>query len=63
MIKHGFLKCGISNNLDGSEDHHLNINGLEGYEFPNQVSEFQMNDDNTDTDTDTDTDSDDYLIG
>ena len=42
MIRHSFLKCGLSNSLDGSEDHELNIKGIDGYKMPEPESEFHM---------------------
>ena len=42
MIKHSFLKCGLSNALDGSEDHEVNIKGIDGYTMPESESEFHM---------------------
>ena len=55
MIKDGFLKCGLSNNLDGSEDKFFNINGIEGYVFPStNVPEFELVDSDSDEEQDED---------
>ena len=35
-IVRSFVKCGISNNIDGSENHLVNIRGLEDYPMPMQ---------------------------
>ena len=61
MIKHRFLKCGLSNNLDGTEDHYLHINGIEGYTFPKEVSEFQTNESN-DSDSGVDSDKNEFIL-
>ena len=42
MIRHSFLKCGLSNALDGREDHEVNIKGIDGYTMPEPESEFHM---------------------
>ena len=34
MIRRLFVKCGLSNNLEDSENHLVNIRGLEGYTLP-----------------------------
>ena len=34
LIKRSFLKCGISNALDGNENDLVNIKGIEGYALP-----------------------------
>ena len=39
MIKHAFLKCGLSNKLDGSDNSFVDIKGIEGYELPTSESE------------------------
>ena len=31
LIRRSLFKCGLSNNLDGSMNHLVNIRGLEGY--------------------------------
>ena len=45
MIIRSFVKCGLSNKLDGSEDHMVNIRGIEGYVMPKPVSEFHLESD------------------
>ena len=42
MIRHSFLKCGLSNSLDGSEDHEVNIKSIDGYKMPEPESEVHM---------------------
>ena len=42
LIVRSSLKCGISNSLDGSEDHLVNIRGLEDYIMPKPGSEFHL---------------------
>ena len=42
MIRHSFLKCGLSNALDGSEHHEVNLKGIDGYTKPEPESEFHM---------------------
>ena len=42
MTRHSFLKCGLSNALNGSEDHEVNIKGIDGYTMPEPESEFRM---------------------
>ena len=44
-IVRSFLKCGISNKLDKSEDHLVSIRGLEGYEMPEPEREFHLQSD------------------
>ena len=34
MIRRLFVKCGLSNSLEDSENHLVNIRGLEGYTLP-----------------------------
>ena len=41
MIRHS-LKCGLSNSLDGSEDHEVNFKGIDGYKMPEPESKFHM---------------------
>ena len=42
MIKHSFLKCGLSNNLDGTEDDQIKIRGIEDYAMPSAEREFTL---------------------
>ena len=42
MIRHSFLKCGQSNPLDRSENHEINVKGIDGYTMPEPESEFHM---------------------
>ena len=42
MIRRLFVKCGLSNNLEDSETHLVNIRGLEGYTLP----ELEVNSEN-----------------
>ena len=42
LIKHSSKKCGLSNNLDGSEDALINIKGIEAYKMLLPKKEFQM---------------------
>jgi len=52
-IVRSFLKCGISNKLDKSEDHLVSICGLEGYEMPEPEREFHLqSDDESEDDSD-----------
>ena len=37
-----FIKCGLSNKLDGSEDHLVNIRGIEDYTMPKPEKEFHL---------------------
>ena len=57
MIVRYFVKCGMSNNVDGSEDHLVNIRGLEDYQMPKPESEFHLL---SDSDDDDDSDGDEY---
>ena len=45
MIKHYSLKCGLSNNLDGTEDDQLKIRGTEDYALPFALRETDLEDD------------------
>ena len=47
-IVQSFVKCGISNNIDGSENHLVNIRGLEDYQIPAAESEFHLISDESD---------------
>ena len=42
VIKHSFRKCGLSNNVDGSEDDLHVIKDIEGSELPLPEKEFQL---------------------
>ena len=42
MIIRSFVKCGITNNLDGSEDDQVNIRGLEDYKMPLPEEEYHL---------------------
>ena len=42
MIKHSFLKCGLSNNLDGTEDDQIKIRGIEDYTMHSAEREFTL---------------------
>ena len=42
MKRHSFLKCGLSNALDRSEDHEVNIKGIDGYTMPEPESQFHI---------------------
>jgi hypothetical protein len=42
MIIHSFVKCGITNNLDGLEDDQVNIRGLEDYKMPLPEEEYHL---------------------
>ena len=55
LIEHSFKKCGLSNNLDGSEDALINIKGIGRYKRPLPKKEFQMIEE-----TDSEFDDDDY---
>ena len=52
MIRHSFLKCGLSNSFDGSKDHEVNIKGIDGYKMPETESEFHMVSESEDEETD-----------
>ena len=41
-IQHSFLKCGLTNALDGSENDLVKIQGIEDYTFPEPEKEFQL---------------------
>ena len=40
LIRHSFKKCGLSNDLNGSEDALVKIKGIEGYKMPLPEKEF-----------------------
>ena len=45
MIKNSFLKCRLSNNLDGFEDDQIKIRRVENYIMPSAEREFLLKDD------------------
>ena len=45
MTKHYFLKCGLSNKLDGTENDQIKIRGIEDYTMPSAEREFTLLDD------------------
>lgn len=42
MVIRSFVKCGITTNVDGSEDDQVNIRELEGYKMPLPEEEFHL---------------------
>ena len=42
LILNSFKNCGISTNVDGTEDDLVNIKGIEGYKMPKPEKEFQL---------------------
>ena len=44
IIKRSFAKCGISYNLDGTEDNDINIEEIPDYQLPQPDREFEMDD-------------------
>ena len=44
IIKRSFAKCGISGNLDGTDDNDINIEGTPDYKLPQPDREFGMDD-------------------
>ena len=59
LIKRSFLKCGISNALDGSENHCVNIKGIEGYTIPDPEEEYELLEDESE---DEDSDGYEYVL-
>ena len=57
MIQHSFLKCGLINAFDGSENDLVKIQGIEDYTFPEREKEFQLV-----SDSDGDSDPEEYVI-
>ena len=56
MVIRSFKKCGITTNVDGTENHEVNIRGVDWYIMPLPEAEFHLetsgdNDDETDSDT------------
>lgn len=56
MVIHSFVKCGITNKLDGSEDDQVNIRGLEGYKMPLPEDEFHLETSSEEEDQDSEQD-------
>ena len=56
MIIRSFVKCGITNKLDGSEDDEVSIRGLEGYIMP-LPEEFHLQTSSEEEDNDVDCDA------
>ena len=52
MIKRSFVKCGISHNLDGTEDNDTNIEEIPDYKLPHPNREFEMDDSSDEEDDD-----------
>ena len=53
MVRHS-LKCGLSNSLHGSDDHEVNIKGIDGYKMPEPEREFHMVSESESEDEETD---------
>ena len=58
MIIRSFVKCVLSNNLDGSEDHMVNIRGIEGYVMPKPESEFHLESDSDSSESESESEYD-----
>lgn len=56
MVIRSFVKCGITNKLDGSEDDQVNIRGLEGYKMPLPEDEFHLETSSEEEDQDSEQD-------
>ena len=54
LIKRSFMKCGISIALDGSENHCVNIKGLDSYMVPEVEEEYEILTDDESDDEDVD---------
>ena len=52
IIKRSFVKCGISHNLDGTEDNDINIEGIPEYKLPQPERDFEMYDSSDEEDDD-----------
>ena len=52
IIKKSFVKCGISQNLDETEDNDINIEGIPDYKLPQPDREFEMDDSSDEEDDD-----------
>ena len=52
IIKRSFVKCGISHNLDGTEDNDVNIEGIPDHKLPQPDREFEMDDSSDEEDDD-----------
>ena len=57
MIIRSFVKCGITNKIDGSEDDEVSIRGLEGYIMPLPEEEFHLQTSIEEEDNDVDCDA------
>ena len=42
MVIRSFKKCGITTNVDGTENHEVDIRGLDGYIMPLPEEEFHL---------------------
>ena len=40
--RHSFLKCGLSNDFDGTEDDQIKIRGIEDYKMPSAERKFTL---------------------
>ena len=58
MIIRPFVRCGLSNKLDGSEDHMVNIRGIEGYVMPKPESEFHLESDSDSSESESESEYD-----
>ena len=47
-----FVKCDLCNKLDSSEDHMVNIQGIEGYVMPKPENEFHLDSDSSESEYD-----------
>ena len=52
VIKRSFVKCGISHNLDGTEDNDINIEGITDFKLPQPNTEFETDDSSGEEDDD-----------
>ena len=57
-IIRSFVKCGLSNKLDGSENHMVNIRGIEGYVMPKPESEFHLESDSDSSESESESEYD-----
>ena len=55
MVIRSFKKCGITTNVDGIENHEVNIRGLDGYIMPLPEEEFHL-----ETDSDSEDENGEY---
>ena len=58
MIIRSFVKCGLSNKLGGSEDHMVNIRGIQGYVMPKLESEFHLESDSDSSESESESEHD-----